>query len=315
MQILQRLFRSGSHQVLRRAILIFGVVSCLIPGLIFLQQALSENADFYERYRDSAWQVTSLYLAQLNTGHFGSNSQNRYELVTRDFGNVSLRVDIGREAVVDEYLLASLDPQKRLERSSTQNGLTYTGTFAEGEQEYHQSIFLIYYSADIDAYHLASRGLLTGYIALQQPIAQAKQGLLLSHWTKLALWAGACVAIWFLLLAVGGGMIAELESLQAKLLEAERHSLISKVVCTYNHRINSPLMGIFGAIDLLSSQEDDPRKIKLIRNLGEAADQIKSATDELAASTRYDFVTYNDDVEMIGVVGRGSRDVSEVNHS
>lgn len=302
--IWRRIFQRSSYSLLRRAILIFGVVGCVIPGLIFLRQAVNENADFDRRFRDSAWQVASLYLAQLNTGRLSGDRQDRYQLVTRDFGNVSLSVDIGCEPVVDQHLLARLDPHHALQRSGSENGLVYSGTFTDEEQQYHQSLFLVYYSAENDAYHLAPSGLLTGYISLQQPLGQAKRGLLMSHWTKVLLWVGACAAIWFVLLGIGGAMISELESLKARLLEAERNALISKVVCTYNHRINSPLMGIFGSLDLLASDEQDPRKIRLIRSLGEAADQIKLATDELAKTANYSFVRYHDEQDMIGLPPR-----------
>ena len=300
-RIWQIIFQRSSYSFLRRAILVFGIVGSIIPALIFLRQAISENADLEERFRDSAWQVASLYLAQLNTGRLGGDREDRYQLVTRDFGNVSLNVDIGCEPVVDRHLLATLDPGGNLERSSAENGLVYSGSFTEEGKEYHQSVFLIYYSVDNDTYHLAPSGLLTGYISLQQPLGQAKRGLLLSHWTKALLWVGACTVLWFVLLGIGGAMISELESLKSKLLEAERNALISKVVCTYNHRINSPLMGIFGSLDLLSAAEDDPSKIKLIRSLGEAADKIKTATDELAKTANYSFERYHDEQDMIGL--------------
>lgn len=300
-QIWQRIFQRNSYSSFRRAILVFGAVGCLIPGLVFLQQALDENAAFYQRCRDSAWQIASLYLAQLNTGRVASERQNQYQLVTRDFGDFSLTVDIRRQPLVDQHLLAQLDPHNNLQRHSMQNGYVYSGTTSEDDQEYHQSVFLIYYSTDNDTYHLAPIGLVSGYISLQQPISQAKRQLLMSHLTKLLLWLGACLVLSFLLLGVGGALITELESLKSKLQEAERNALISKVVCTYNHRINSPLMGIYGSLDLLSAQEQDPRKIKLIRCLGEAADEIKTATDELAQTASFNFVRYHDEQDMIGL--------------
>lgn len=306
-RIWQVICRRSSYSFLRRAILVFGVVGSIIPALIFLRQAVTENAELDQRFRDSAWQVASLYLAQLNTGQFEGDRHDRYRLVTRDFGNVSLSVKINSEAVVDTRLLAQLDPEHRLEISRSENGLVYSGTLYDEEQEYHKSVFLVYYSAENGSYHLSPTGLLTGYISLQQPLSQAKHGLLLSHWTKVLLWAGACTVLWFVLLGIGGAMISELEALKAKLLKAERNALISKVVCTYNHRINSPLMGIFGSLDLLSADEHDPGKIRLIRSLGEAADQIKSATDELAQTASYDFVRYHDEQDMIGLPPRDNR--------
>jgi signal transduction histidine kinase len=97
-----------------------------------------------------------------------------------------------------------------------------------------------------------------------------------------------------------------------KLFNAERDAIISKIVCTYNHRINSPLMGIYGSLDLLSMGEQDPRKKRLIRSLNQAADRIKVATDEIAALEDYRFVAYSDRQEMIAVTDmKGKAEAAE----
>jgi signal transduction histidine kinase len=301
-------FESGRYDSVRRTIAIFGVVTSIILGSVLFYQGFTQTRGFYQDFHDTAWQVASLQLAQINTDQIGSELRKSYSLVTRDFGDVSLDLDLALRPVVDHDLLAEVDPDGKLKVTRSDNGIAFSGTFRGDGQEYHRSLFLVYYSADSRSYHLSPQGVLAGFICLTKPISTAKENLIAGHWLMFGIWLGSCAVLWFIIIGVGGSLLNELEATNNELFAAKRDALIDSIVCTYNHRINSPLMGIYGSIDLLSAAEEDPRKIRLIRSLGEAADRIKNATDEIAELEEYTFVRYSDDAEMIATGDLDRRD-------
>lgn len=300
-KILVQFFKSGKFETMRRSIIIFGIIISILPGLVFIYQGYAENHSFYRQQGNYAWQLASLQLAEMNLGRQPHGGQEQYSLVTRDFGVVETELQLTPTVEVDEHLLYRLDPNERLRRDYSQNALVYNGTLTEDEKEYFRSVYFIFVSADNQSYHLTPQGEIVGYFSLLQPITRARQALLASHWTKFLLWLGLCVTIWFILIGISGKLLDELEMASRKLFEAERHGIINRIVCTYNHRINSPLMGIYGSLDLLNNVEQDPGKVRLIRSLGEAADKIKSATDEIAKLQDYRFVNYQGAEEMIAL--------------
>lgn len=301
-RLLVRFFASGEFDCMRRCILTLGTIVCLVAGIIFLAQGFLENRNLRRQFAAYAWQMTSLKLAELNTGRQPTQNHEQYSLVTEDCGSVELELQLLSSTPEQRELAASLDPENRLSEFQNENSLSYRGTFELEGQEYHQSIYILFRSEGDGTYHLTPRGQVAGYFSLLQPISGARRALVISHLTKLAVWVGLCATIWFMLIGVGSKLLDQLEKVNLKLVEAERNAVINKIVCTYNHRINSPLMGIYGSIELLSSRELDPTKIKLIRNVGEAADKIKEATDKIAALESYRFVEYAGDTEMIDIL-------------
>ncbi|MCK4857334.1 MAG: hypothetical protein KAT58_05160 [candidate division Zixibacteria bacterium] len=288
---------------MRKAILAFAVIVCFISGLVFCFQGVMETKSFYKRFYNHAWQMASLKLAELNTRTCQDNSSQRYSLVTEDFGSFDIELDCETVFANVQDVFGKADPDNHLSKADRKNCTAYTGSLFEDDLEHYRSLFLIYISGDNASFRLSPEGKVAGFFLVTQPITETKADLLLSHWIKFLLWLGICAAVWFVLLGIGVKLIDQLELTSKKLFEAERDSIINKIVCTYNHRINSPLMGIFGSIDLLANNEEDPRKIKLIRTLGEAADQIKVATDEIATLQDYRFVSYDGETEMIALVG------------
>lgn len=288
---------------MRKCIMTFGVIVSLLSGAVFLVQGLVENRNFYGQLEKYAWQFTSLQLAELNTGRRQFEQSEQYSLVTDDYGAVRLELEFFSEGTTIPEFILQLDPSGRLSRSETEHTVCYSGTFTHDEQEYYRAIHLIFRSSDTGAYHLTPKGDVVGFFSLAQPISAAKKALFLSHVTKVGMWLGISATFWFLLIGIGGKLIRQLERVNAKLVDAERNGIINKVVCTYNHRINSPLMGIYGSVELLEEIEKDPRKTKLIRSVSHAADRIKEATDQIAALESYRFVNYVDEAQMLDLVG------------
>ncbi len=303
-RLLVRFFASGEFDCMRRCILTLGTIVCLVAGIIFLVQGFIENRNLRRQFAAYAWQMTSLKLAELNMGRQPAQNHEQYRLVTEDCGSVELELRLFTSAPDQQKIAAGFDPEKRLSVFRNSNSLSYRGIFDQEGQEYHQSIFILFRSEGDKTYHLNPRGQIAGYFSLLQPISGARRALVISHLTKLAIWVGLCATIWFMLIGVGSKLLDQLEKVNLKLVDVERNAVINKIVCTYNHQINSPLMGIYGSVELLSSREQDPSKIKLIRNLGEAADKIKEATDKIAALESYRFVAYAGDTEMIDILDR-----------
>jgi hypothetical protein len=289
---------------MRKWILTLGTIVCLAAGIIFLIQGIVENRNLRRQFAAYAWQMTSLKLAELNTGPRPTKNHEQYSLVTEDCGSVELELQLFPSSAGQPNLMAVLNPENRLSEFRNENSLSYRGVFDREGQEYHQSIYILFRSENEKTYHLTPRGQIAGYFSLLQPISGAKRALLISHLTKLAIWVGLCATIWFMLIGVGSKLLDQLEKVNMKLVDAERNAVINKIVCTYNHRINSPLMGIYGSIELLTAQEHDPAKIKLIRSVGEAADTIKEATNKIAALESYRFVEYSGDTEMIEIADK-----------